>query len=423
MTLRPPILTLFALSTFGCVITPGLLEGGADEADSTDSGSTDSDSTDSSASNLEFEECQRGTNLAGGSDPGEFPISTCMVCDQGWGHDTPQLPIEWTIELAAFPREVAPRSDGDGVVVVSIHDGFEFLQVSATGETLGSSVFQTPFSYSELEAGKDTIFIGQSDGYGHAAWVLALTQDGELSWSTPMDTGILGLAATADGGVVVAQHEGPLVRLDSAGSVLWTNPAAMGWPIEIAISAQGTIALGGTATPNPWNASVEVYAGDGVALDQFDVPGHLGQLLGLRFIDERRIFASGDDNKYLTAQLFDLDQPELGWTHAYNRASSRCYFDGTPDGEPSHEYFQLVERLADGSVLIAAMELGPRHPDNAPGGQPRLLHVDAQGNVLAADRVLWYGRFHALTHDGNGAAYAAMSNEDHTVSYLRKYQP
>ena len=455
MTLRPPILTLFALSTFGCVITPGLLEGGADEAGSTDSGATDSGSTDASSTDasstdstdttdtgLALDECQQGTNPAGGSDPGEFPISTCMVCDQGWGHDAPQLPIEWTIELSPLgsqtsyaPLALAPRSGGDGVVVISQRDAdVELLNVSASGETLDANLLQTSLAIGDVEVGDSVIFFAALD-LDTTAWsVLAATQTGEVLWATPMTSAIQDLAATPEGGVVVAQIAGPMVGLDAEGSILWTNPEVMAQPIGVGVSAKGSIVVGGSEA-DLLAASLEFYTSDGTSLLQVEVPGSAAQLVELIFLDTRRIFAGGTnfgeaDTEDLVALLVDLDQPELGWTHSSNRTSSSCYFEGTPYEQASREWFMAAEALADGSVLIAATEEGPRQEGNAMGGQARVLHVDAQGNLLAADRGLWYGQARALARGEAGSAYAALlkggyldGDQPNTGFYLRKYQP
>ncbi|MFV8754801.1 hypothetical protein ACNOYE_30000 [Nannocystaceae bacterium ST9] len=258
MHLRLAIPPLLALTSFACLITPGVLEGGTDESNDTsgevgtdDSGGTDEsgdssntqpttaaldDSDSDSGDESELAECLRGTNPQGGSDPGDFAVDNCsaFVCDEGWGHDATALAIAWTLEFARPESEssdlysavgVVSRAEGDGVSIVVRRDaGPELLTVSAEGELLAATMLPTSLYISSIAARGGRIFLAAFDEADSSSSVLAIDEAGQLLWSTPITStsAIQSLAAVPDGGVLVASITagggGELIRLGPTGT-------------------------------------------------------------------------------------------------------------------------------------------------------------------------------------------------------------
>ncbi|MFV8754797.1 hypothetical protein ACNOYE_29980 [Nannocystaceae bacterium ST9] len=183
---------------------------------------------------------------------------------------------------------------------------------------------------------------------------------------------------------------------------------------------------------------MSIHASNGSLLGEALAPGTLGELANLQFVDEDHVLASGsrdsttDEGTTADAivQLVDLEVPEATWTREYNRALGNCYYDVPSPGEqPTWESFHAMVRLPDGSLLIATIEEGVRI-ESTQATQPRVIHIDANGEFLAGDRGLWTGRATALAADADGSAYAILTIGGGLVSdapsegfRVRKYQP
>jgi hypothetical protein len=451
MHLNRPFPALLALTSFACVIDPGVLEGGADsdtgetetgELDSTDdadSSDTESDSTDTGAP--ELAECLQGTNPQGGADPGEFAVDTCpaFACDEGWGHDAAQLPIAWTLEFAKpvaesdyTPVGVVPRSQAPGVLIVARRDtGPELSTVSAQGQLLDSTMLPTSLWISRIEAGEGVIYMAAFDEQESSSSVLAIDESGELLWSVPVEGAIQSLAALPDGGVVVAliyQGGGDLLALSSGGAVQWTEPTLT--PVGLGVSPSGRILVTGHQPLEFSEHFMNLHDPDGALLGQAPAPGTLGELWDLHFVDEQHVLGSGGRSVPSSdgvVQLVDLEVAASVWVHAYNRALDNCYQGvDLPTGESTWDWFGETARLPDGSFLIATVEEGL----TSDSVQPRVIHFDENGEFLASDRGLWAGQARTVAASNDGSAYALLSiggyqNYDgpNDGFYLRKYQP
>jgi hypothetical protein len=452
MTRRRPIPLLFALSTFGCVIEPGVLEGGNDEvddggdADGTDTDATDTDDGTDTDDDTEGEtgdallaECLQGTNPDGGIDAEDFPVGTCaMTCDQGWAHESTALPIAWTLHFEAlesddsyFPIGVVPRSGGDGVVVVSRRDGAtELSTVSSEGAVLGIATLPTELWLERLDAGEGVIYLAYLDEDTQAGEVMAIDEAGELLWSKPQPGRIESLAAIPGGGVIVG-GSASLTRFAADGSISWTAPSITALSLEV--SAMGTILVGGHEVADPDHAQLVLYSDLGAMIEMIEVDGSSARLWDLHFLAERRLYASGTEAIAPpgngSALVIDLDDPELGWTREYNRALDSCDQDGALVDVPTWDWFGQTALLSDGTLLIAGAEAGPAQAEGEIGLQPRILHIDQQGEFLAGDRGLWFGQASVVAAGDDGSAYAAMTiGGNSAVSptagfHLRKYEP
>lgn len=433
MNRRRPISTLFALSTFGCVIEPGVLEGG-DEVD--DSGDTSETDIEGETGEALLAECLQGTNAAGSSDPGDFPIDACeLICDEGWGHASPAIPIAWTLHFEALepdgmrsPFAVIARSGGDGVVVISRGDiGTELVTVSSDGGVLGITTLPTSRQLEQVEAVNGVIYLAYHDGENDE--VVAIDETGELLWSSPQPGPIQDLAAVPGGGVIVGA-DASLTRLASNGSTSWTAPSITARSVEV--SAMGNILVGGYELGQIDHPKLALYSDLGEPIESIEMPGSSERLWDLHFLTERRFFASGTrfdlPSIDASALVVDLDDPELAWNHEYNRALTFCDEGGVLVHGATSDWFGQTAMLADGTLLVVGAEAGPALPDGDLGVQPRVVHLDHQGEFLASDRGLWFGHAAAVAADDDGSAYVALTtihdpHEPIHGFHLRKYQP
>ncbi len=453
MHLRHALPTAIALTSFACVIDPGVLEG--DEAASSetdtdaDSDGTDSDSGSDSGETGEtgepgLAECLQGTNPQGGVDPGDFPLETCpaFVCDEGWGHGGATLPIAWTMKFAKpepeqsrAPVGVVPRSQADGVLIVARRDaGPELSTVSAQGELLATTMLATSLWITGVEAGEGLIFLSAFDEQQSSSSVLAIDESGALLWSVPVEGSIQAIAALPTGGVVAAliqQGGGELETLTAAGMPDWTTPTLT--PVGLGVSPAGRILVTGHPALEFTQHLMHLYTADGELYGEAEAPGMIGELFQLHFLDEKRVLASGsrfDEGLMSTdavVQLLDFDTWTV-WAHDYDRALDNCLSAETllASGYPTWEYFEQIVQLADGSFLIAAIEEGEANYVM----QPRVLHIDEHGELLASDRGLWSGQAKALAAAEDGSGYALLTiggsmnyDGDYDGFYLRKYEP
>jgi hypothetical protein len=426
MTRFLPISTLLVLSTFGCVTPPGVLEGGDDELGESDEG-------DESGSPL-LAECLRGTDPFGGTDPGEFPVSACeMTCDEGWGHGAATIPTAWTLEFASFdaddwyePIGVAARGEGDGVVVVSRrNDVTELLTVSSDGAVLGSTELPTSLSLEHFDARDGVLYLGYENHETLAAEIVAVDEFGEVLWSVPHSGVIRAIAANPGGGAIVGT-DSSLTRLEADGSTAWTVPSISATGIEVA--PNGSILVGGNEIAQLDVTKLILYSDEGEPIETIDVMGSSSRLSDLHFLDERRFYASGTEFGGASfdgsALVVDLDHPELGWVRESNRGLDSCEGDGVMvHGQPTADWLGETVMLPDGTLLAVGAEGGPARPDGEQGIQPRVLHFDREGEILAGDRGLWFGMATHAAVDGEGSVYVSMRHVMTSGFYLRKYLP
>lgn len=443
MQRRLPTISVLALSTFACVIEPGVLEGGADddvgEGDTTanlDGSSDDStgDADTSDSGGVELGECLVGTNPEGGVEPGAFPIASCgMICDEGWGHAAPMLPIAWTLDFteldpqsAPVPVNVLPLASGDGVVVVSRNEfGTELLRVSGEGDVLGVGTLSISAQLWNAAGHDGVIYLGYFDELANKGLVMALDENANPLWSYGTDKTIDVIAAAPEGGVVFADLDTrTLTRLDANGSEIWTAPSLPASSLAFGPSGQ-ILAAGYLELPD--QGALRLHASTGETLDEQAIAVMSNELLGLVFLDDDRVLATGTlmtgPSGDAQARVIDLAGTDLGWSHHYNRGLTSC----TGDAQAGWDWFGRPVRLPDGTVVINGASQGPELV-GVLGNQPTVFRIDDQGEVLGRDVGLWFGATTAVTADVSGSAYAVMTLDvcgqgdcPSAGFYLRKY--
>lgn len=420
-------LPLLPISLSACVIDPGVLEGDAEGASADEVGDADDAEQDGAA---ELADCvTHATNVAGGSDPGEFPVESCpIVCDEGWGHAPNQLEIAWTQTFEHetpgefyIPIGMLPRDEG--VMIASRHGnaGTELMWLDALGEVEAKQLVEGAPGVLDAVSGNDErIHLGytQTDTLS----VAALDASGDLVWTRKLATQIqfIDLATRPDGGVVVmvsAGTEDSLSALDAAGELEWSvDLLDLDNPRSVALAPGGHIAVGG--------ASLAYFSSDGQTSQKTEfAEGRPFLGWDLDFIDEDRLLGVGFDQS-IDATMFIHEYGLLPTTlQTYNRGFASCRTSET------YEWFARALVLADGSLLVGGLEQGPDFQGDA-NNQPIVMHLDEQGQFLASDRGLWFGQANALASDASGAAYAALtigsySNVSEPISgfHVRKYLP
>jgi hypothetical protein len=285
-----------------------------------------------------------------------------------------------------------------------------------------------------LDAAEGVIHLAYYDYETLTGELVAIDETGELLWSSPQPGRIQTLAAIPGGGVIVGGPDS-LTHIAADGTTSWTAPSIM--PVSIEVSPSGNIVVGGHEPAEPDQTMLVVYSDLGELLESVDVPGSNGQLWDLHFLTERRVFASGTRLSPPTgngsAQVIDLDTPELGWTREYNRALDSCDEYGELLEQPTWEWFGESAMLSDGTFLVVGAEAGLPQPYTEIGIQPWVMHLDQRGEFLASDRGLWFGQANAVAAGDDGSAYVVATwagnagitdyNEAFRGFLLRKYQP
>lgn len=403
---------LLALSLSGCLLGVDQLDAGAQ-----DGAEVDGDGADWGLST----ECLDGTPLPGEA---ELPAPECEVeCATGWGHATPTLGSEWTLELDVAVPAIDERWDRlitliDGSVLIAVSgDPIQFVWVSAEGEQYAS----LPQTFSGRVFDLDTAPGGSGDTY--VLW----ENEGVVSLSSSYDIGewTVELGPYADlSSTMVALDQGVAVALNltgappaaklmrvAGGEILAESPAPVSSEIAKTPSADVVLA---DRTKVSW------LTADGVPITEQDVPG-LVSMLGLAAVDDDSVVLAGatsDTNELsgnLSASIREVGQAELGWSATYDRADFWC-------STPTDEIFVDLERLPDGSLIVGGFE-SPEYPfADPPSAQPWVAHVSATGEVIASDRGSWVGRVISISSNDD-AAYVLMSawRPEGDRLFVRKY--
>lgn len=411
---------LIALPLSGCLLGVDKLEAGVDDID--DTSEVDGDSADWGESIA----CLDGSTLPGQAD---LPAPDCEVdCETGWGHGTPTLASEWTLELDVAVPAISERWDQlitliDGSVLIAVSgDPVQFVWVSPDGEQYADLAQ----SYSGRVFDLDTAPDGGGDIY-----VLWENDEGVMSMSSSYDLGEwtveIGSPVDAypkmvalDQGKVAAVYNLPMPATPvAAAEVVWVvggeivETALVPESMEIAKGSNGDVVLAN-------HESVSWVSGDFIA--QTAMPD-LAHTLGLVAVDDESVVIAGaivdpnDAGGSLSGLVREVDQAGLGWSATYDRAESWC-----PTNAPTNEMFVDLERLPDGSLIVGGFE-SPEYPfGDEPSYQPWVAHVSATGDVLAVDRGSWIGRVISISANED-AAYVLMSERQAEGDrlFVRKY--
>lgn len=461
LRLTYPAPFLLALLGPACVIDPGVLEGDSDTAgdelgdatsDTSDtppetsdvepSTSDDSDTggdDDTGAGEL-LPECLRGTNLQGGSDPGDYTLNTCaaFTCDEGWGHgDIPQLEIAWTLafdedvgESERYPVGLVARDD-ELLVVARRDAGPQLARVSSEGQLLELMALPTSLHLSAIVEREGILYLDAFDESDSSNHVIATTEQGELLWDLELE-GSNQQMLVADDALLVAgtdAGEGWLRRVTSSGSVAWTVPTPR--PVSFTRAPSGRIVVTGSYIGDGVQR-LHILAPDGSFVGELPLLGDASYLIAMHLSDNTTL--TGIGKRYEpwdgVVERIDLGTVEVDWHHVYNRATNNCIagFEEVA-GEPTKEHFNAMAVLPDGSFLIAATE-DAEYIEATPRESPRVLHVAADGQLLAADRGLWSGAASSVAVAPEGSAYVALPRDTYLDNeipssgfYVRKYLP
>jgi hypothetical protein len=418
------ILPLLPISLAACVIEPGVLEGEGEGASADEVGEAE---TETETGTSELADCvSHGTNPAGGSDPGEFPVESCpIVCDEGWGHEPEQLAFAWTQTFAhetpgQFYIPIGMLAREAGVLIASRHGelGTELLWVDDAGAIAAEQLVEGAPGVLTAMSGNDArIHLGYAESDELA--LAALDASGNLLWTRQLaeDVSHISLATRPDGGVVATTSDlitGSVHALDAEGELEWSIDLSN--PRSVALAPSGRIAVGGD--------SLTYLSPDAQTAQKLEFANHPFLGWSLHFASEDRLLGVGFDQSIDATMYVHEAGNELPTTlHTYNRGFASCR------GAETWEWFATALVLADGSLLIGGLEQGP-NLDGEANNQPIVMHLDAQGLFLASDRGLWFGQANALAQDASGAAYAALtigsySNVTAPISgfHLRKYLP
>jgi hypothetical protein len=411
----------------GCLLTIDGLEAGIDDGAETTGEEEPSDPS----------ECLIGTEPdAVGVAQSIWDPQCEVVCDQGWGHGGPQVPITWTTSFAVPSANVGFQGhalgvldDGRIAVALKLYEGATLRIFDPEGlpdqdyevPNIGSGVYA-------LRIAAGVLYVTHRMGDAMVLSAIEIASQQELwSWSFAAEYGF----AAARGSATIALmfiSEGQtdvreLVMLDLGGNPLWTRPVH-NRALWVTFSPSGArVAVAGLA-------DAEVYAtANGALLDEIvHEPLVLSQTMAIAFVGEDRLISAG------TVDLGPLP-PRNGWVagasltgegdwqQIYNRATVWC--PETSEFGLTHEFFTAVTRLADGSLLAVGDE--SQQQQDGFRSQPRVVRFTPEGQFLAADRGLWDGAAINTIPGPDGSALVLF--EDSSVpgvdrSYrLRKYSP
>src|SRR5690606_39139239 len=193
----------------------------------------------------------QGTNLAGGSDPLDWPLPECEVeCATGWAHGAAPLASEWTLDLGHQGLQtgfthLGLLPNGDLLSLTGFYtQPARLVWISPDGELLDQRI-QPAIDGDLWDMGIDAA------GIIYAVWrdddkqsVTALSSSGEHLWTIELGPYLCfhSVLAPLHSGVLVplkpAEDEpAQLMRVSADGSVSSSGQIPMTW--EIAVSPSG----------------------------------------------------------------------------------------------------------------------------------------------------------------------------------------
>jgi hypothetical protein len=429
----------------GCQLPPDLLEAGSEGDGDTSGGETgepgetgDTGKPDPEPEAEPLECVLQGTNIDGGTDPGDFllpdPADCEVVCAQGWGHGAPLLASEWT-----QPRESVggPFLPTRGAVGIDL-EGRPVMVFSGPDQPY-HRYWLTPGG-DPNEAGISTAIDGEVMDFGidadqsiyYYVWNdgetqrLAIVQHyGEELSSLELGEASNSSLAVIDDGVIVAIDGTRLMRVNQAGDVLWDHDIPRAFQIDVSPSGD-VIAL-----VHYYTLSWADVQGNFLGEQPLTNASNLSAWLGLVAIDDANVvfagaemepgFEGGESRHRGVLSKYGAMGPD--WWHSYDRADTWC---AEFDAHQTQELLTGVDQLGDGTLIVTGIEsLGhPYGNDISFTSQPWVAHVTADGEVLAYDRGFWQGRTIDVVARDN-VAYVLFTKDGSEdvfgLPYLRKY--
>jgi hypothetical protein len=384
----------FAAILSGCLLKFDGLDAGIDDNDDKAEMPTTGDEDPLSL------ECLIGTELdAIGVARSSWSPGCEVICDEGWGHDGLQLPIEWTesvpanlIDTPLRPVALGLLANGRTVVASVSPPSVSLLFFEPDGLSIGGyDIEEIGGTIYGIEIDSHVLYVAHGDGEGDIELRAVSLDSQQTLWSQTFAGDWMGRPARGGGKIafMLTNDQRPsvdeLVVLDLDGQPQWSRPTAAGGGVAFSPSGD-RIAVGGGVT--------RVYAADdGAVLDEF-AHGWMGSYFSptVTFADEDRVItvASGIPIERLDGQLVGNSlSGGASWEHRYNRATSWCPEPHDDELSASTgEMLVAVATLADGSLVAVGSE---NFEGEVNGSQPWVAHFSADGEFVASDRGLWTG--------------------------------
>lgn len=411
-----------ALFLSGCLLKIDGLDAGLDDDDDAAEMPTTGDDDPSAL------ECLIGTEVDSlGVAQSSWSPGCEVTCDDGWGHDGSQLPIEWTSSVPIHegapvmqPSKIGLLESGR-VVVASLSEhavGLLFFEPDGvniggyTADDLGSRIYS-------LAIDSHVLYIAHGDEDGTVELRAVDIDSQQPLWSQTFTGELPGAIARAGGKLAFTLRpqeesaETDLIVLDLDGNMQWTLPT-LDYASDVAMSPSGDrIAVAGEVT--------RIYAAeDGALLDELvNGSSFPVYMQSVTFVDEDRVVTIGAGLEY---ERFDgwLSGDSLtggsSWERSYNRATSWCP-DPLEDDEwtaATAELLAEVDTLADGTLVVVGSE--NFEGGGVYGSHPWVARFSADGEFLASDRGLWDGYAIDTVAGPDGSLFALIVDGPVTFS-------